>query len=99
MKRSGAAAAAEDEEMKALVALHNKKFRAAQSAPAYVPALSVKETRKWEVGQSIQQSSTHPPIYPCRKASILSFIHSFIHLNSIHSSIHSRIYLIQHSST
>lgn len=34
--------------MKALVALHNKKFRAAQANPAYVPALSVKETKKWE---------------------------------------------------
>lgn len=45
---AAAAAAAEDEEMKALVALHNKKFRAAQANPAYVPALSVKETKKWE---------------------------------------------------
>ncbi|TFJ85261.1 hypothetical protein NSK_003684 [Nannochloropsis salina CCMP1776] len=46
--KGGAAAAAEDEEMKALVALHNKKFRAAQSNPAYVPALSVRETKRWE---------------------------------------------------
>ncbi len=42
---SAAAAAAEDEEMKALVARHNKRFKA-QQAPAYVPTLGVRDTRK-----------------------------------------------------
>lgn len=41
---AAAAAAAEDEEMKALVARHNKKFKSA--APAYVPTLSIRDTRK-----------------------------------------------------
>lgn len=42
--KRGASAAAEDEEMKALVARHNKKFKPA--APAYVPTLSIRDTRK-----------------------------------------------------
>ena len=42
---AAAAAAAEDEEMKALVARHNKRFKA-QQAPAYVPTLGVRDTRK-----------------------------------------------------
>jgi hypothetical protein len=36
----------DDDDLKALLAKHNKKFRS--HAPAYVPSLSVKETKKWE---------------------------------------------------
>lgn len=43
-KRGPTAAASADEEMKALVARHNKKFKPA--APAYVPTLSIRDTRK-----------------------------------------------------